>query len=79
MSKEWTAAVAAAEAFAEQQQAAEEIAHERFDTARTEIEAAGGAAHVTDTPEFLAWMAARRASDDAWGAWAVAMDAKPMS
>ena len=80
MSREWSAAVAAAEAVAEQRQAAEEAAHERFDAARAQIEAAGsGAAQVTDTPEFHAWMAARRASDEAWGAWAMAMDAKPAS
>lgn len=79
MSKEWNAAVAAAEAAAQQKDAAEEIAHGRFVAARAEIEAAGRAAHVTDTPEFREWMAARRESDEAWGAWAMAMDAKPGS
>ena len=79
MSKEWSAAVAAAENAAEQKQAAEEIAHERFQAVRAEIEAAGGKAQATDSPEFHDWMAARRASDEAWGAWAMAMDAKPAS
>ena len=79
MSKEWTAAVASAEAAAEQKQSAEEIAHQQFLGARAEIEAGERAEQVTETPEFHAWMAARRASDEAWGAWAMAMDAKPGS
>lgn len=79
MSKEWNAAVAAAEAAAEQKQAAEEIAQERFDAARARCEAAGRAEQVTETPEFHDWMAARRESDEAWGAWAMAMDARPAS
>lgn len=79
MSKDWIAALAAAEAAAERKQAAEELAHERFAAARAEIEAAGRAAHVVDTPEFHSWMTARRESDEAWGAWAMVMDAKPAS
>ena len=77
MSKDWNEAIAAAEAAAEQKQAAEEVAQARFEAARTAIEAEGRAAHVTETPEFGEWMAARRASDEAWGAWAMVMDAKP--
>jgi hypothetical protein len=77
MSKEWSAAVAAAEATAQQKQAAEEVAQERFRAARVEFEAAGRGEQVTGTPEFREWMAARHASDAAWGAWAMAMDAKP--
>jgi hypothetical protein len=79
MSKEWNAAVAAAEAAAQQRQTAEEAAHERFAALRAEIEAAGRGEQVTETPEFREWMAARHASDAAWGAWAMAMDAKPAS
>ena len=79
MSKEWIAAVAAAEATAQQKQIAEELAHERFGAARAEIEAAGRSAHVVDTPEFHYWMTARRESDEAWGAWAMIMDGKPTS
>lgn len=79
MSKEWIAAVAAAEVAAQQKQSAEEAAYERFDAARAELEAAGQAAQVTDSPEFQEWMQARHASDEAWGAWAMAMDAKPAS
>lgn len=69
---------AAAEASAEQKQMAEEMAHERFLAVRADIEAAGGSAQVVETPEFHSWMAARHASDEAWGAWAMVMDAKPM-
>lgn len=79
MSKEWSAAVAAAETAAEAKQAAEEIAHERFQAVRAEIEAAGKPEQVTESPEFHRWMAARHESDAAWGAWAMAMDAKPAS
>jgi hypothetical protein len=79
MSEEWIAAVAAAEATAQQKQVAEETAYERFNAARAEIEAAGRSAHVVDTPEFRHWMTTRRESDEAWGAWAMAMDAKPTS
>ncbi|HEX7889605.1 MAG TPA: hypothetical protein VF522_09625 [Ramlibacter sp.] len=79
MSKEWSAAVAAAESAAEEKQAAEEIAHERFRAVRAEIETSGSNVQVTDSPEFHRWMAARHASDAAWGAWAMAMDAKPAS
>ncbi len=79
MSKEWNAAVAAAEAAAQQKQAAEEIAQARFDAVRSEIQAAGRGADVTETAEFREWMAARHASDEAWGAWAMAMDARPAS
>ena len=79
MSKEWTVAVAAAEATALQKQVAEESAHERFKVVRTEIEVAGRSAKVVDTPEFHSWMTARHESDEAWGAWAMIMDAKPTS
>jgi NADP-dependent 3-hydroxy acid dehydrogenase YdfG len=52
---------------------------ERLKELRAEIEAAGRGEQVTDTPEFREWMAARHASDEAWGAWAMAMDARPAS
>lgn len=77
MSKEWIAAVAAAEVAAQEKQSAEEAAYERFDAARNEMEAAGRAAQVTAIPELHRWLEARRESDEAWGAWAMAMDAKP--
>jgi hypothetical protein len=79
MSKEWNDTVAAAEAAAEQRDSAELAAHERFHAARARCEAAGRGDKVTETPEFQEWIAARHASDAAWGAWAMAMDAKPAS
>jgi len=77
MNPAWIAASAAAEAAAQQKQIAEEVAHERFRAVRAEMESAGGSAQVVHTPEFQYWMAARHASDEAWGAWAMVMDAKP--
>lgn len=53
--------------------AAEQEAHRRFDAVRAQ-----GLDHeqVIETAEFHAWMAARRATDEAWGRWAMAIDAK---
>ena len=79
MSQAWIAASAAAEANAQQKQIAEDFAHERFRAARAEFEAAGRSAQVVETPEFHCWMTARNESDEAWGAWAMVMDAKPAS
>lgn len=79
MSKEWTTAVAEAEASAQQKQAAEDEAQRSFHRVREQIQAAGRLGEETSTAEFQQWMAARHASDEAWGAWAMAMDAKPAS
>jgi hypothetical protein len=79
MSKEWTNAVAAAEAAAQSKQSAEEEAHERFHTVRAQIEAAGRPADATETNEFKEWMRSRHETDEAWGRWAMAMDAKDAS
>lgn len=76
MSQPWFAASAAAEATAQQRQVAEDLAHERFRAVRAEFDAAGRSAQVIDTPEFHCWMKARNESDEAWGAWAMVMDAK---
>ena len=77
MTEDWIEAVATAEAAAEARQTAEEEAHTRFDAARTRAKANGKEHHSTDTDEFREWIAARHATDDAWGRWAMAMDAKP--
>lgn len=77
MSKEWTTAVAEAEASAQQKQAAEDLAHRAFQQLRERIESAGRLGTEVDTPEYREWMAARHASDEAWGAWAMAKDAEP--
>ena len=79
MSKEWIATVADAEATAQGRQDAEEIAHRKFDAVRARAKADGNHHHATDTAEFHEWIAARHATDDAWGKWAMAMDAKPES
>jgi hypothetical protein len=76
MSKEWTTAVAAAEAVAQRKESAEEQAHERFHTVRTQMEADGRSTAATETDEFKVWMQSRRDTDEAWGQWAMAMDAK---
>jgi hypothetical protein len=67
--------VAAAEAAALRRDDAEGLAYDRFTTARATIEREQSTMKPTDTKEFLDWMAARRATDEAWGAWAVAMEA----
>jgi exo-beta-1,3-glucanase (GH17 family) len=76
MSKEWTTTVAAAEAAAQRKETAEEEAHERFHTVRSQLEADGRSGAVTETDEFKEWMQSRRETDEAWGQWAMAMDAK---
>lgn len=77
MSKEWTESVAKAEAAAQDREAAEQAAHDRFAAVRERAMADGREHHSTETPEFQQWIAARHATDAAWGAWAMAMDAKP--
>jgi hypothetical protein len=68
--------VAAAEAAALRRDGVEEIAYGRFKTVRASIEQDKTGMNPTDTKEFLDWMAARRATDEAWGAWATAMEAQ---
>ncbi|MBC5768092.1 hypothetical protein [Ramlibacter albus] len=68
--------VVAAEAAALKRDEVEEAAYARFSTARAAIEREQNGLKPTDTKEFLDWMAARRATDEAWGAWAVAMEAQ---
>jgi hypothetical protein len=74
MSMETTTSVAQAEAAAQKQQAAEEVAQGHFEAVRAKIESAG-TGEPTATEEFRKWMSARHASDEAWGKWAMAMDA----
>jgi len=76
MSKEHSAAIAAAEATAQHKEAAEAIAHQRFAAVRDQIEAGEREGDVTQTDEFVQWMASRRETDEAWGKWAMAMDAR---
>ena len=74
---DWATQVAAAEAVAHSTQAAEQLAESRFDAVHDQAQAAGAVQQALATQEFKDWMAARHASDAAWGAWAVAMDARP--
>jgi hypothetical protein len=76
MSKESSTAVAAAEAAAERKQTAENEAHERFHAVRAEMEAAGHAVDARETNELKEWLQSRRDTDEAWGQWAMAMDAE---
>ncbi|HYF41200.1 MAG TPA: hypothetical protein VEA35_02015 [Ramlibacter sp.] len=75
--KDWAQQIETAEAAAVHTQEAEHAAERRFDAVHARAQAAGAAQQALASPEFHEWMAARRASDAAWGAWAVAMDAKP--
>lgn len=48
----------------------EHIAEKCFDAVYDAAERTGTVAHVTATPEFSRWMAARAETDSAWGRWA---------
>lgn len=76
MSKESITAIAAAEAAAQRKESAEEQAHERFHAVRAQMEADGRRDAAVETDEFKEWMQSRRETDEAWGQWAMAMDAK---
>jgi hypothetical protein len=73
----WAQQIEAAEATAVHTQEAEHAAESRFDAVHERAQAAGATQQALSSPEFHDWMAARKASDAAWGAWAVTMDAKP--
>jgi hypothetical protein len=74
---DWAEKVAVAEAAAEREQAAEAVAESKFDAVHALAEASADADHAQKSDEFRDWMAARRATDAAWGAWSVVMDARP--
>ena len=74
---DWQADIAAATAAAEQKQAAEAVAEAKFDAVYVLAEASGTPEHAPTTAEFHDWMAARKATDAAWGSWAEVMDSKP--
>jgi hypothetical protein len=76
---DWADKVAAAEAGAESKQAAEREAEGRFDEVHARAEALGDPGQALKSAEFHAWMATRHETDEAWGAWATVMDAKPAS
>lgn len=68
-------AIARAESEALALQAAEDVSAQRFEDVRLQLVAADAAEGVTRAPEFHDWMAARARTDEAWGRWALAMDA----
>lgn len=74
---DWEERLKAAEAKAERSEAAEHEAEERFRAAHAEAQAKGTPDHALESEEFRSWMAKRHATDEAWGAWAMVMDAKP--
>ena len=76
---DWANDMKVAEAAAASTQRAEEAAEGRFDAVHAQAEANANTAHAVTTDEFREWMAARHATDAAWGAWSVLMDARPQS
>jgi hypothetical protein len=57
---------------------ARELRAERdFDRAHAAAQARGDASLAMKTPEFDAWMAARRETDSAWGRWYQVMATRP--
>ncbi len=74
---DWTAEVALAEAEADRLQAAEEVAEQKFQALHSAAQAGGDKHGALQSPEFEQWMSARRATDAAWGAWSLVMDARP--
>lgn len=75
---DWKEAAALAEATADRKQAAEEVAEQAFYAVKAKADAAGDPAVALATDEFRQWMSARAETDTAWGAWSMAMDAKPV-
>lgn len=74
---DWAQDVAQAEAVAQRTQEAEHQAEKRFDQVHAQAQAAGAVDKAVKSDEFGEWMAARHATDAAWGAWSTVMDAKP--
>jgi hypothetical protein len=75
MQTDRSSSIASAEAQALTIQAAEAQAEQRFDEVHARLKSAGRAQEATSSSEFREWMQARATTDEAWGRWAVAMDA----
>lgn len=69
-----TEELAQVEAAALRIEALEREAEERFDVVYAQASDRGDAELSQKTPEFAAWIAARAATDAAWGRWAQVMD-----
>jgi hypothetical protein len=68
-------AVSAAEAQALEAQAREDEAERKFDDVHALLELSGRVAESTTSEQFRQWMQARALTDEAWGRWALAVDA----
>ena len=73
----WKQELDAVEAAAMRIDAIEQQAESEFDRVAQAAKANGDAERALETPEFAAWMAARRNSDAAWGRWFEVMGARP--
>ena len=74
---DWSEEIAAATAVAERTQTAEHVAEGKFDAVHATAKAAGELEQAVTTEEFRDWMAARHATDAAWGTWSTVMDSRP--
>ena len=75
---DWAQDIAVAQATAERTQAAEHVAESSFDRVHAQAKAAGTVDRAVESEEFSQWMAARHATDAAWGVWSTVMDARPI-
>lgn len=73
----WKEQVEQAEAAALKIEALELKAEREFDRVSGNAKAQGEPPLALKTPEFEAWMAARRNSDTAWGHWYQVMGTRP--
>ena len=74
---DWSEDIAEAEAAAERTQAAEDMAEARFDAVVAMAQSTGEPSQGRSSEELQHWLAARRATDAAWGTWSEVMDSKP--
>jgi hypothetical protein len=73
---DWERRLEAAEAGAERLEAVEHEAEQRFKALHADAQARGDGDAALQSHEFHSWMATRRETDAAWGAWATLMDEK---
>jgi hypothetical protein len=71
---DWTQELAAAQVLAERFEAAENQAEQQFHIVLAEAEQAGDKQRALGSREFHQWMDARKATDLAWGSWALLKD-----
>jgi hypothetical protein len=71
---DWEQRLEAAEAGAQQREAAEQQAEERFKALEADARERGDVEAALRSEEFHSWMEKRRETDAAWGKWATVMD-----